>query len=94
MKLTNKLKFISHEKHIIFYSKTTKKKKNCFLTKKVAASLFLFSIDLKPQDQTTSHLSSSKSVISSYPSLSTLNKSKGFLIENPDGTLIQGIIFR
>jgi len=48
---------------------------------------------LKPQDQTTSHLSSSKSVINSHPSLSTLNKSKGFLIENPDGTLIQGIIF-
>ena len=38
------------------------------------------------------HLSSSKSVISSHGSLSTLNKSKGFLIENPDGTLIQGII--
>ena len=45
---------------------------------------------IKPQDQTTSHISSSKSVISSHPSLSTLNKSKGFLVENPDGTLIQG----
>ena len=30
---------------------------------------------------------------SSNPSLSSLSKSKGFLIENPDGTLIQRIIY-
>ena len=49
---------------------------------------------LKPQDQTASiHISTSKSAISSHPSLSNLSKSKGFLIENPDGTLIQGIFF-
>lgn len=48
-------------------------------------------MDSQPRNSCVSNFSASNAP-SSHRSLSSLSKSKGFIVENPDGTLIQGFL--